>query len=169
MFFIVLLTLCEAHRADWWVAEHHSGNTGVVQLGVLLSFKQSVRQLSACSNGNCPNTWKPHQNAANTQNAHKREFYIKNRFKKNPNSNTSKYRSRKKAPGEELHQDTNMFCQETLVTQSFLLLFCIKALTSNKSFFVNYRDEELIFLVLISIHHFTLPSSEVTEKDQLIH
>lgn len=168
MFFIVLLTLCEAHRADWWVAEHHSGNTGVVQLGVLLSFKQSVRQLSACSNGNCPNTWKPHQNAANTQNAHKRAFYIKNWFKK-----TKQTQTLQNTEVEKRHQEKNFtriptcFVKKPWSLKVFFYSFVLKLWP--QEFFVNYRDEELIFLVLISIHHFTLPSSEVTEKDQLIH
>lgn len=48
-----ILTFREAHRTDGWVAEHHCGNVGVVHLGVLLALKQSVCQLSACSNGNC--------------------------------------------------------------------------------------------------------------------
>lgn len=74
---------------------------------------------------------------------------------------------------EKRHQEKNFTRIPTCFVKKpwslkVFLLFCIKALTSNK-FFVNYRDEELIFLVLISIHHFTLPSSEVTEKDQLIH
>lgn len=50
-----VLTFCEAHCTNGWVAEHHCGNSRVVQLGILLALKQSVCQLSACSNGNCPN------------------------------------------------------------------------------------------------------------------
>lgn len=50
------LTFCEADRPDGWVAEHHCGDGGVVQLGVLLALKQSVCQLPACSDGNCSNT-----------------------------------------------------------------------------------------------------------------
>ncbi len=52
----LLLTFCEAHCSDGWVAEHHCGDSRVVQLGVLLALKQSVCKLSACSNGNYPDT-----------------------------------------------------------------------------------------------------------------
>lgn len=47
------VTFCEAHSTDWWVAEHHCGDAGVVQLRVLLALEQSMCKLSACSNGNC--------------------------------------------------------------------------------------------------------------------
>lgn len=50
----VVLTFCEAHSSDGWVAEHHGGDAGVVQLGVFLALKQPVGQLSPCGYGNWP-------------------------------------------------------------------------------------------------------------------
>lgn len=59
------LTFCEAHRPNRWMAEHHSGDGWVVQLGVLLALKQPVCQLPACSDGNCHSVQKLQSMGAN--------------------------------------------------------------------------------------------------------